>query len=170
MVAERVGAAKWRRDRQLRAFRRHELLTVQMELAAALQRSAQRVEGPSEGEVHEKHDGLRAQKRPLPGTRPAPVAEVAGPQVRADTVGYVAAVRPQLVGHRLKGDDGIDGTAVRFLVRKVLEEKERRQVEEKEKAAHTSASAPKRTRKKRRKRKLPRNSSCPRLAARHLGR
>ena len=36
MAAERVGAAKRRRDRQLRAFRRHELLTVRMELAAAL--------------------------------------------------------------------------------------------------------------------------------------
>ena len=90
-----------------------------------------------EGEVHVQHDGLRAQKRPLPGTRPAPLADVAGPQVRAATV------------------DGIDGTALRFLVRKVLAEKERRQEEEEEQAARTSASAPKRTRKKRRKRRLP---------------
>ena len=85
-----VGSERRRRDRQLRAFR-HELFTVRMELAAALHHSAERVEGPREGEVHEKHDGLRAQKRPLLGTRPAPLAEVAGPQVRAATVGYVAA-------------------------------------------------------------------------------
>ena len=77
--------------------------------------------------------------------------------MRAATVGYVAAARPQLAGHRLKGDDGIDGTALRFLVRKVLEENERRQEEEKKKTARTSASSvPKRTRKKSIKRRLPR--------------
>ena len=50
--------------------------------------------GNREGEVNEKHDGLRAQKRPLPGTRPEPLAEVSEPQAPAATVGYVAA-RPQ---------------------------------------------------------------------------
>ena len=35
-AADRVGAAKRRRDRQLRAFRRHELLTVRMELGGPL--------------------------------------------------------------------------------------------------------------------------------------
>ena len=54
MAADRVGAAKRRWDRQFRAFRRHEQLTVRMELAAALHRSAQPaglvVEGSSEGE------------------------------------------------------------------------------------------------------------------------
>ena len=40
-----VGSAWRRRDRQLRAFRRHEQLTVRMELAAALHHSAQWVEG-----------------------------------------------------------------------------------------------------------------------------
>ena len=34
-AAQRVGAAKRRKDGQVRAFRRHELLTVRMELAAA---------------------------------------------------------------------------------------------------------------------------------------
>ena len=41
-----VGSAWRRRDRQLRAFRRHERLTVRMEVAAALHHSAQPVEGP----------------------------------------------------------------------------------------------------------------------------
>ena len=43
----------------------HVRTTVAMELATALHHSAQRVEVPREGEVHEKH-GLRVQKRPSP--------------------------------------------------------------------------------------------------------
>ena len=49
----RAGASKRRRDRQLRAFHRHEQLTVRMELATAIHHSAQRpktvVEVPREG-------------------------------------------------------------------------------------------------------------------------
>ena len=61
------GAARRRRQRQLRAFHFHVQMAVKLELATALHHSAQRVEGPKEVEVHEKHDGLRAEKRPLPG-------------------------------------------------------------------------------------------------------
>ena len=82
MAAERVGAAKRRRDRQLRAFRRHELLTVRMELAAALHHSAQRVEVTREVEEQVLHAGPRAQKTPPPGMRPASLAEPQGPQER----------------------------------------------------------------------------------------
>ena len=58
---------------------------VAMELATALHHSAQRpkstvVEGPSEGEVHETYDALRKQKALLPGTRPAPLPDIAAPQ------------------------------------------------------------------------------------------
>ena len=70
---------------------------------------------------------------------------------------------PTLAGHRLQGDDGVDGSSLRYLLGIILEEKkqeeERRKEEEKEKekAARTSASsASKRTRKKRKKRRLPR--------------
>ena len=35
-------------------------------------------------------------------------------------VGYMPVSVPRLAGHRLQGDDGIDGTALRFLIRKVL--------------------------------------------------
>ena len=63
------GAAK--RQRQLQAWHRHVRAAVAMELSTALHHSAQRpsrvVEGPRVGEVHEQHDGPRAQKRPLPG-------------------------------------------------------------------------------------------------------
>ena len=41
-MSERVGAAKRRRDRWLRAWHRHKRLTVAMELATALHNSAQR--------------------------------------------------------------------------------------------------------------------------------
>ena len=69
----------------VRRFHRHEQLTVRMEPATALHHSAQRpmsrvVVGPREGEVHVKHDGLRARKRPLPGTRPEPPEEVSETQ------------------------------------------------------------------------------------------
>ena len=45
-----------------------------MALAAATHHSAQLRAG--EEKLHEKHDGLRAQKRPSPGERPAPLLEV----------------------------------------------------------------------------------------------
>ena len=62
-MAER-GAAVRRRERLLRAWHRHERLTVAMELATALHHSAQRpgkkvVEEPEEEEVHVPHDALR---------------------------------------------------------------------------------------------------------------
>ena len=81
-AAERAGAAKRRRDRQLRAFRRHELLTVRMELAAALHHSLQRVEVPREVDEYASYVGPRAQKTPPPGMRPASLAEPQGAQER----------------------------------------------------------------------------------------
>ena len=82
MAAERVGAAKRRQDRQLRALRRHELLSVRMELAAALHHSAQRVEVPREVEEYATYVGSRALKTPPPGMRPASLAEPQGAQER----------------------------------------------------------------------------------------
>ena len=98
MAAESVGAAKRRRDRQLRAFRRHELLTVRMELAAALHHSAQRVEVPREVEEYATYVGPRALKIPPPGMRPASLAEPQGAQERVQrrtmehVVGFVPVV------------------------------------------------------------------------------
>ena len=73
-MSDSAGAAKRRRVRLLRAWHRHVHTTVAMELATALHHSAQRVEVPREGEIHEKHVVPRAQKRPLPGTRPQLIA------------------------------------------------------------------------------------------------
>ena len=69
-MAERAPGAAM----QLRAFHRHERLTVRMELAAALHHSAQPtllvVEQPREVEAQDTHAAPRGQKEPPPGTRP----------------------------------------------------------------------------------------------------
>ena len=90
-VGNATGAAMRRRQRRLRAWARHERLSIAMALATVEHHSS----GPTanaaprgqttstsarEGEVREQHHGLRAQKRPLPGMRPAPLLEVL-PQV-----------------------------------------------------------------------------------------
>ena len=68
-----AGAAMRRRQRRLRSWLRHERMTVAMTLAEMTHHTAPR--GPKmarvgEGVEHEQHDGLRAQKPPLPGERP----------------------------------------------------------------------------------------------------
>ena len=63
--------------------------------------------------------------------RPAPPSEVAGPQGAAATGGYVAAGAPLLAVSSLRGADGVDDTAVKYLLRgelkKKKEEEERKQ-------------------------------------------
>ena len=148
---------------------RHVRTTVAMELATALHHSAQRVEGPREGEVHAKHDGLRAQKRPLPGTRPGLVPEPE-PQVSAATVGYVAALEPLLSAPLVAftAAEAVDFVAVHVLLKDALTQlKERRNMEEEEerrwmaqmKAMTELSRRISRKRKKKRKRKLPRSCS-----------
>ena len=78
------GAAKRRRLRRLRSWWRHEQQTVAAVLATMQHHSAPRGQKAatkaSEGEIREQYYGLRAQERPLPGMRPAPLSEVL-PQV-----------------------------------------------------------------------------------------
>ena len=90
------------------------------------------MEGPREGEVHEQHDVPRAQKRPLPGTRPEPLPEVAEPQVGAVTVGYVAAPGPLLSTPSLADTmaDPVDDRAVQFLLQMALKKKKREEEKE----------------------------------------
>ena len=129
-----------------------------------------------EGEVHEQHDGLRAQNRPLPGTRPEPLEEVSEPQGPAATVGYVAA-RPPLIwwGPKLLADssaEAIDGRTLRYLIKENLARKEEEEEEEEERrrtqqetsqlqqrgplaGAASSSRSVRRKRKKRSKKKLP---------------
>ena len=130
------GAARRRRGRQLRAWHRHERMTVAMELATALHHSAQPagpvVAGPSEVEEQDKHEALRRQRAPPPRKRPGVLKE---PEVQGAAVmdGYVAAGAPLLVVASLAGRDEVDATTVSFLLRENLrrtkleeEEKERR--------------------------------------------
>ena len=146
----------------------HVRTTVAMELATALHHSAQRVGGPCEGEVHAMHDGLRAQKRPLPGTRPGLPPEPE-PQVRAATVGYVTAPVPFLSAPLLADTaaEAVDARTVHFLLtdavkhlkegRKMEEEEERRWMAQVKAMTELSRQLPrKRKSKKRKKRKLPR--------------
>ena len=84
-MAERAcGAAARRRERQLRAWHRHERLTVAMELATALHHSAKRprpvVEVPREGEEVESHSVPRHRETPPPPTRPTVGRRRRGPR------------------------------------------------------------------------------------------
>ena len=109
------GAAMRRRERRLRSWAKHERMTVAMALAENLHHSRQKVEG---GE----HDGLRAQKTVrATGARPGVLKE---PEPQgAVTVGYVAAPGPLLEVASMAGGDSVDGTALRFLVKKALDRK-----------------------------------------------
>ena len=186
-----AGAAMRRRERRLRSWAKHERMTVAMALAENLHHSRQKVEG-------DEHDGPRAQKTArVTGARPGVLTEPE-PQGEAVTVGYVAAPGPLLVVASLAGGDEVDATTVSHLLKAALvkKEEERKAQERKERVMQeihrkvradeavtdvewaawkawrgigsSSSSGQKRKRKKRRKRKLPRNSSYPRLAARHL--
>ena len=93
----------------------------------------QRPAGGGAEEVHAKHDDLRAQKRRLPGTRPGLPPEPE-PQVRAATVGYVAAPEPLLSAPLLADTAAgtVDVNAVHFLLKALKQLKERRNMEAEE--------------------------------------
>ena len=82
------------------------------------------------------HDGPRAQKRPLPGMRPGLPPEPE-PQVRAATVGHVAAGGglPTLAMPSLAGAAGevVDAGTLAFLTQQAVEDK-RKAKQAKEKA------------------------------------
>ena len=133
------GAARRRRQRQLRAFHRHVQMAVKLELATALHHSAQPagpvVEEPAEEVEFEEHAGLRAQNTPPPGSRPGVLKDPGPPWVEAVTVGYVAAGAPSLVVAPVAAHDGLDDASVQFLLQQSLlaraqEEEEAREREE----------------------------------------
>ena len=178
-----MSAAQRRRQRRLRSMLRHEQQSIRMALATVMHhsykvhtengapRSQTTATRAREGEVHEQHDGLRAQNRPLPGTRPEPLAEVSEPQGPAATVGYVAA-RPPLIwwGPKLLADssaEAIDGRTLRYLLKENLarkKEEERRRTQQETQlqqrgplaGAASSSRSVRRKKKKRKRRKLPR--------------
>ena len=84
------GAAQRRRELRLRACQRHLRTALQLALAEKLHHRAGPMEQHhalwrqknarvrQEGEEHSTYDALRGLSAPLPGTRPAPLPEVAG--------------------------------------------------------------------------------------------
>ena len=135
------GAALRRRERRLRAFHRHEALSVRLALASALHHSTQRVEELREEEEHVKIVGPWAQKAPPPGTRPAPLAEVAEPQWEAVTVGYVAAPGPLLSTPTLMDSvvEEVDRRAVKFLLQAELKQRKKEEVKERRRQREAAA-------------------------------
>ena len=174
-----ASAARRRRERRLRSWWRHGCLSVRMALTTAAHHSAEKVAADV------KDAGLRAQTMVSAGQRPGALTE---PEPQgAVTVGYVAAPGPLLEVSSMAGGDSVDGTALRFLVKKALE-RQKEEEEEKRKEEEmldilrrfradlpvsdaeweawqawggigSSASGQKRKRKKRRKKKTPRTSS-----------
>ena len=125
-----TSSARRRRERRLRSWLRHERMTVAMELAAATHHSS-----PKGGWPDTTHDALRGQKTASSaGVHPVVLKE---PEVHweAATVGYVAAPGLLLSVPVLAGGDGVDGTALSFLVRRAVEDRKKEEEEkEKEKA------------------------------------
>ena len=87
-------------------------------LAAAPHHSAQ--PRAREREAHATHDAVRGQKEPSPGPRLALLAEVAGPQRSDRTVRHSARDTPLSVVPTLRGDDGVEGTTVSYLLSAAL--------------------------------------------------
>ena len=79
-----------------------------------------RHEGQQEEEEVDQHDGLRAQTTPPLGTRPGVPLDPGPPLVGAVTVGYVAAPGPLLAPPVLAGGDGLDESALAFVVQQTL--------------------------------------------------
>ena len=111
---------------QRRKQRRHEQQSIAAALAIAHHRSCDR---------KGKTKVVECEGREEAGSESAPPSEVAGPLGLAVTVGCVAAWAPVPAVSSLRGADGVDGTAVKFLLRGELkkkeEEKERKADEEK---------------------------------------
>ena len=85
--------------------------------------------------VHDVHDALRGQKTPPPGVRPSSLSDP-GPQRSDRTVRRSSGEVPLLAVPVLAGGDGVDGTALSFLVRRAVEDRKR---EEEEKARKKEA-------------------------------
>ena len=192
----RAGAARRRRERRLRSMLRHERQTVAMELAAALRHSRDaRSEVAHEALRGQKTASSGSRPAPL-----AEIAEPQGLSVapRCPDAGVPLLSVPLLAGGDGLDNTSVRWLLKAALKKKEEEEEERKVQERKERVMQdihrkihanedvseaewaawrtwhglgsSSSGGQKRKRKKRRKRKLPRNSSCPRLAARHLGR
>ena len=106
-----TSAAKRRRERRLRSWWRHERMSVAAALAEAHHHSAPKVGA-------EPYNAPRSQKTASAGTRPG-VLKDPEPQVRAATVGCVAAGAPSL-SVVLVSDMMHDDVTVQFLLQQSL--------------------------------------------------
>ena len=187
MMGERdvsgVGSARRRRERRLRAFHRHEAMSVRLALATALHHSAQRVEVPREGVEGVTSDAPRRPKPPPPGKRPGVLLDPEPAQVVDAVTLYVAAPGPSSLP-RLAANDALDNATLKFLVARALldrreQEEERRKREEEvkkrmkvwleqrtaegrrelEQRLDSGGASSKRKKKKRRRKRLPKASS-----------
>ena len=134
-----------RRQRRLRSWWRHEQRSVAAALAAATHHSAPRSgwpvqhdapRGPTtasamEGEVREVYEVPREQKPPLPGMRPAPLSEVAGPLGRLVATACPSGGVPALVPVVMVQEAAHDDATVSYLLSQtLLAEQEAKEVEE----------------------------------------
>ena len=137
LMADGAGtSAMRRRQRRLRSWLRHERQTVAMELAAALHHSrdvgpgthaglrAQKAASSREEAGVETHNALRGLKTLPPGMRPEQLPEAPGPQRCDRTVRGTSVGAPVLAVQSLRGFDGVDDTAAKFLLRQALKKKE----------------------------------------------
>ena len=129
------GAAQRRRQRRLRSWWRHGQQSIAAALAAATHHSAQQngalrsqktATRAREEAGSETYYAPRGLKTLPPGTRLALLSEVAGPQGAAATGGYVAAGAPLLAVSSLRGADGVDDTAVKYLLWAELKKKKKK--------------------------------------------
>ena len=93
-------------------------MTVAMTLARG-----QKFARVGEEVVNDAHDALRGQKTPPPGVRPGSLSDP-GPQRSDRTVRRSSGEVPLLAVPVLAGD-GVDGTALSFLVRRAVEDRKR---------------------------------------------
>ena len=139
-----TGAAKRRRERRLRQWQRHERMTVAMAVAEAAHHSAPRRQNTAtairEEVVHDAYDGLRAQKTPPPEVRPGSLVDP-GPQRSDRSLRRSSVLTPLLAVPVLAGGDGVDGTALSFLVRRAVEDRKREKEEEEKEQARKMKEA-----------------------------
>ena len=130
VCVDTATAAARRRQRRLRSWLRHERMTVAMTLAEKLHHTSrgQKLARVGEEVVHDAHEALRRQKTPPPGVRPSSLFDP-GPQRSDRTVRRSSGEVPLLAVPVLAGGDGVDGTALSFLVRRAVEDRKREKEE-----------------------------------------
>ena len=116
------SSARRRRERRLRSWWRHERMSVAAALAEAHHHSAPKVGSCTGTTLH----GARRPPEQVVST--LGVLKEPEVQLKAATVGYVAAPGPLLEVSSMAGGDSVDGTALWFLVKNATE----RQKEEEE--------------------------------------